>query len=240
MPMAPPRRTIGIDDAGVDAYGAGVRDVDVPGADAFGTDDSGATDIINVRIGDPAEVSILRSQKGILPAYHMAAKDKWISVRLDGTVRLEEIENLIGQSFDGTAGNNSAARGSAGAARGPKNWLIPAAVAYADPMHFWDDGDVITWTQSSRVQPGDLVFIYAGVPIGAILYRTRAIETDLPAGERMREDFASGKMMRLELEKSYGTEKFSRTYLTEQYGIRAVRGPRYVPDKLFRELMKDG
>ncbi len=133
-----------------------------------------------------------------------------------------------------------AGRGSAGAARGPKNWLIPAAVAYADPMHFWDDGDVITWTQSSRVQPGDLVFIYAGVPIGAILYRTRAIETDLPAGERMREDFASGKMMRLELEKSYGTEKFSRTYLTEQYGIRAVRGPRYVPDKLFRELMKDG
>ena len=58
--------------------------------------------------------------------------------------------------------------------------------------------------------------------------------------EKMREDFASGEMMRLELEKSYGTEKFSRTYLTEQYGIRAVRGPRYVPDKLFRELMKDG
>ncbi len=48
--MRVPRRTIGIDDSGVDAYGAGVRDVDVPGADAFGTDDSGETDIINVRI----------------------------------------------------------------------------------------------------------------------------------------------------------------------------------------------
>lgn len=196
--------------------------------------DSGTTDerldILNVKVDDPVLHDVLLRQRGFYPAWHMN-KGTWISVQLDGTVPADEIRSLVDGSYAATLSDREARK-----IRGPKNWLIPANVRYADPRHFFDRGNVITWTQSSRVQPGDILYIYAGVPIGAILYRCEAVETDLPADESYRERFSSGLMMRLRLLCRYPEDLFTREKMREEYGIGGVRGPRYATARLAGDL----
>ncbi|MEY8338598.1 MmcQ/YjbR family DNA-binding protein [Lachnospiraceae bacterium 62-35] len=67
------------------------------GRDKLGLPDDGKVDVINVKC-DPALIGSLRSKQGFHPAYHMN-KDKWISIRLDGSGEEEEIKKLIDLSF---------------------------------------------------------------------------------------------------------------------------------------------
>lgn len=55
-------------------------------------------DIINLKC-PPELIGSLRSEKGILPAYHMN-KEHWITVLLDGTYPLENIHDMIEISYD--------------------------------------------------------------------------------------------------------------------------------------------
>ena len=57
-------------------------------------------DVLNVKC-DPILIGSLRMQKGFHPAYHMN-KDKWISIRLDGSVPAEEVKSLIAMSYEMT------------------------------------------------------------------------------------------------------------------------------------------
>lgn len=54
--------------------------------------------MINLKC-DPFLIGSLRAQKGFHPAYHMN-KEKWISIRLDGSVPEEQIRRLIDLSFE--------------------------------------------------------------------------------------------------------------------------------------------
>ena len=56
-------------------------------------------------------------------------------------------------------------------------------------------------------------------------------ETDIPCSfksEHVRID----SLMKIRLEKRYGEEEFPFRVLKEEYGIRAVRGPRGIPEAL--------
>lgn len=59
-------------------------------------------DIINVKC-NPDMIDLLRMSEGYLPAYHMN-KSNWITILLDGTVPLENIRQLIHESYSMTAG----------------------------------------------------------------------------------------------------------------------------------------
>lgn len=63
-------------------------------------------DVLNVKC-DPILIGSLRTQDGFHPAYHMN-KDKWITIRLDGSVSEETIINLIGISYELTKSKNKA------------------------------------------------------------------------------------------------------------------------------------
>ena len=52
---------------------------------------------MNVKV-DPLLTGALRTQRGILPAYHMN-KERWVSVLLDGSVPLEQALALLDMSF---------------------------------------------------------------------------------------------------------------------------------------------
>lgn len=54
--------------------------------------------VINVKC-DVILVGSLLMEKGFFPAYHMQ-KGKWVTVLLDGTVSMEQIEFLIDVSYD--------------------------------------------------------------------------------------------------------------------------------------------
>lgn len=65
-------------------------------------------DVLNVKC-DPMLAGSLRQQDGFHPAYHMN-KDKWLSVRLDGSAPDNEIKSLIDLSYDLTAAKNKKKR----------------------------------------------------------------------------------------------------------------------------------
>ena len=76
-----------------------IMDVD---GDKLGLPGTERIDIIDVKIDDLMLRDILLQQEGFLPAYHMN-KGGWITILLDGTVKADEICNMIDASFLDTA-----------------------------------------------------------------------------------------------------------------------------------------
>lgn len=64
----------------------------------LGLDGDGRVCVVNVKC-DPILIGALRAQEGYHPAYHMN-KDLWITMRLDGSVPAEEIQRLVGFSYE--------------------------------------------------------------------------------------------------------------------------------------------
>ncbi|MDU1006082.1 MAG: MmcQ/YjbR family DNA-binding protein [Clostridium butyricum] len=64
----------------------------------LGLKGKGSAEILNLKC-DTALNSLLRSQQGILPAYHMNKKH-WITIVLDSSFHKDEIYNLINLSYD--------------------------------------------------------------------------------------------------------------------------------------------
>lgn len=64
----------------------------------LGLSGEGRVDIINLK-GDPEFNSLLRSQQGILPAYHMN-KEHWITIVLDSSFPKGKIYDLINWSYN--------------------------------------------------------------------------------------------------------------------------------------------
>ncbi len=63
----------------------------------LGMPGAGSVCALNVKC-EPVLIGSLRERPGFHPAYHMN-KDKWITVRLDGSVAAEEIRNLVDPSY---------------------------------------------------------------------------------------------------------------------------------------------
>lgn len=63
----------------------------------LGLDGDGVVDILNVKC-DPILIGSLRLKPGFHPAYHMN-KEKWLTIRLDGSVSSAEIQDLIEMSY---------------------------------------------------------------------------------------------------------------------------------------------
>lgn len=174
----------------------------------------------------PLLAGVLRQQAGILPAYHMN-RENWITVLLDGTVPPEDIFPLLDLSFELTADKK--------ARKGRVNWLVPANPKYydvAEALRRAED-ETILWKQSSKVKPGDIIYLYMAAPISGIQYQFRAVEVDIPfhhRGGAIRID----RMMRLRLLKTY--EPPVRLDVLKEHGVTTVRGPRYMPASLMEEI----
>lgn len=70
--------------------------------DKLGLDGDGMMDVLNVKC-DPILIGSLRLKPGFHPAYHMN-KDKWLTIRLDGSVSPAEIQDLLDLSYQLTLG----------------------------------------------------------------------------------------------------------------------------------------
>ncbi len=68
----------------------------------LGLPGEGGIEILNLKC-DPVLIGALRARPGFLPAYHMN-KERWITLRLDGTVSREEGLQLLEMSFASTQG----------------------------------------------------------------------------------------------------------------------------------------
>ena len=198
--------------------------MDVP-RDRLGLEGTDRVDVINLKCS-AAMAASLRTQPGILPAYHMH-RDSWITVLLDGTVTSEDLFTLIDISFQLTADKKQR--------KSHTNWLVPANPKYYDleaALRDSPDGSFL-WKQSSRVKKGDTVYLYVAAPVSGIGYKCRAVEVDIPyryADKNVR----MTHVMRLKLVKRY-RKPLGRDVMRD-HGVTTVRGPRYMPESLIEEL----
>lgn len=202
--------------------------MDIPRS-RLGLEDNEITDVLNVKLGDLFTRNFLLQREGFFPGYHIA-RGNWITILLDGTVDAEEICRLVDISYKVTASAKTR-----NAIRPPKEWIIPSNPKYYDSVHAFDDTDEIRWKQGKGIRTGDIVFLYIGLPVSAIMYKCVVTETDIPWNFR-REGLSIMSLMKIRLLKRYDPKQFTFEVLNNEYGIFAVRGPRGIPHKLSEAL----
>ena len=118
-----------------------------------------------------------------------------------------------------------------------KEWIVPANPAYFDIDHAFSIRDTIYWKQSSKVMPGDLVYIYYGKPFAEIRYLCEAVETDLPFEGINDGPVHFEKMMRIHRLFFFEGGLLSREHIA-RFGVTNIRGPRYMPPELKKEILR--
>ncbi len=186
---------------------------------------SGMVDILNVKLEDILMRDYLVSQDGYYAGYHIS-RGNWISIALDGTVPFEAVCELIDIGFSATASKKKK-----NVLRQPKEWLIPSNPKYYDIIHAFDDTDTIDWKQGAGIIKNDIVYIYVGAPVSAIMYRCKVIETDIPYNYHS-DGLTIKALMKIKLLKRYEADQFTFERLKSDFGVFAVRGPRGVPNSL--------
>ena len=159
-------------------------------------------------------------------------KMHWITVLLDGTVAEEKIFELIDMSFLATASAKKKEK-----VRPPKEWIIPSNPKYYDIIHAFDNTDVIDWKQGAGIKKGDMIFMYVGAPVSAILYKCKVTETNIPY-QYQDKNLTITALMKIKLLRRYDPSQFTFDVLKSEYGIYAVRGPRGIPNSLSEALEK--
>lgn len=196
----------------------------------LGIEGRGYVDILNVKC-NPEMMGLLQMSKGYLPAYHMN-KSNWITVLLDGTVPLDNIKQLIDESYSMTAGVKEKKKK---ARFGPRDWIVPANPKYFDVVRAFEEKEIIDWKQSSDVRVGDLIYMYVGVPYSALMYKCKAVEVDIP--HHFESEYLQvRKIMRIQLLCKYEPDYMPLERLRNEYGVYSVRGPRSMPNSLKQDL----
>lgn len=197
--------------------------------DKLGLSTTDYVPVVNLEVDDLFYRDMLIQQDGIIPAYHMN-KLQWITVFLDGSVKEEQVFDLIDASFMATASAKKKQK-----IRPPKEWIIPSNPKYYDIVHAFDDTNEISWKQGAGIKTGDTVFMYVGSPVSAILYKCKVTETDIPY-KYQDENLTIKALMKIKLLKRYKPDEFTFDVLKEEYGIYAVRGPRGITNSLSAAL----
>ncbi len=176
----------------------------------------GEVEIINIKL-EPREIEDLLKLDGFYPAYHMNKKS-WISIILNDTLTDELIMSLIEKSHAFTVTNKDMAK---------NEWIIPANPKYFDIEKALKENKTIMWKQSTDIKIGDIVYIYVAEPYSAIMYKFKVKEVNMPY-DYQDENIKIQRAMKITLITKYEKDKLPFKKLKD-LGIRAIRGPRYVP-----------
>ena len=151
-------------------------------------------------------------EKGIYPAYHMSKKS-WITIILDDTCKDEKIMELIDISYE--------------LVNKKSTWIIPANPKVYDIVSDFKKSDIMTWNHQSSMELGDIIYIYMTKPMGYIKYKCQIIDID-------------DNIMTIKLIQEFDDNLLTFDLLNN-YGLKSVRSPRRIPDKLnsFLETIRE-
>jgi len=119
-------------------------------------------------------------------------------------------------------------------------WIIPCNTSFFDVERAFDRLKCIDWKQSRNINTGDIIYIYVGCPIKAILFKCRAVKVNM---KKMEVD-SSEYILNGKVDKQYGNymqleliKKYDRTMLTLEIlnanGLQgSVQGPRRTNEQL--------
>jgi len=147
--------------------------MDIP-RENLGLHGEGRVDILNVKLADTAYADMLIHQNGYFKGYHIS-RGNWVSVLLDGTVPMKDIQSLLAESYAVTSKKYRKQK-----ERPPKEWLVPANPKHYDVIHAFDNKAEIDWKQGRGIIVGDTVYLYATAPVSAILFKCSVTKTDIP------------------------------------------------------------
>lgn len=91
------------------------------------------------------------------------------------------------------------------------NWIIPCNIKLFDiAAHFVDNNEII-WKQDGRIQKGDTIYVYVGLPLSQIKYKCHVVDIDISREELLNNKYAlvgNGlndliRYMKLELDLTY-------------------------------------
>lgn len=187
----------------------------------------GTFDIINVKL-DSSRIPDLLVKDGFYPAYHMNKKN-WISISLDDSLSDIEIMSYIHESYQFVSSGSSG--------RSTHEWIVPANPKYFDIDKAFQESPILTWKQSNQISVGDIVYIYVGSPVSAIRYCCQVIRNNIPYSFTSK-NVSMKYVMKLKLLNTYEKD-FCPFSLLKEYGVLAVRGPRFMPKKL-ADYLKTG
>lgn len=182
---------------------------------------TGKVEIINLKL-DTKRISTLLKKKGFYPSYHMNKKN-WITITLDDTIKDAEILKYVSDSHKYTETTDE--------------WIVPANPKYYDIINCFSQKNTIEWKQSSTIKVGDIVYLYVSAPYSAILYKCEAVEVNIPY-EYKDKNINMNYVMKIKLQEKYNQSKYPFSKLNE-YGIKAIRGPRRITEELSKELNKN-
>lgn len=148
-------------------------------------------------------------EKGIFPAYHMSKKS-WITIILNDTCKDEKIMNLIDISYE--------------LVNKKSTWIIPANPKVYDIVSDFKKSDIMTWKHQNSMELGDIIYIYMTKPMGYIKYKCQIIDIN-------------NNIMTIKLIKEFDDNLLTLD-LFNNYGLKSVRSPRRIPDKLNSFLEK--
>ncbi len=183
------------------------------------TNDTTRIEVLNVKI-DPSKYDAYMTRPSVYPCYHMN-KTSWISVVLDADASDADIQQLIIDSKELVAPSVHA-------------WIVPANPSYFDVDAAFRESEnhELIWGQKNKVHVGDRVYIYMGAPISAIIYACEVREVDIDLGSPKE------KGMCLRLKTTFKPSQYPFSYLKE-YGVKAIRGPRSMPDALEKAIVDE-
>ena len=92
----------------------------------------------------------------------------------------------------------------------------------------------LTWKQSSKVRPGDIVYMYIGAPVSAIRFRCVVTEVDIPYSYQ-DENLTITRVMKIRLERTYDPSLFPISRL-RKLDLAYIRGPRTAPTAFLKEI----
>ncbi len=185
-------------------------------------------EIINVKVS-PEKVEQLVQKEGIYTAYHMNKKN-WITVTLDDKLSDREILDLLEESHAFTEKKGTGKR-----TKEIHTWVVPAHPKYYDIVGAFEQTDVIQWKQSSKVHVGDIIYMYVGAPYSAILYKCRALKTDIPY-TKGNTDINITTVMEIKRLETYDKTWMTLNIMRSEYGVNTVRGPRSMPEAIEKRL----
>ena len=176
---------------------------------------------------EPARIGDLLQLPSVYPGFHMNHKN-WVSIIAGEGLDDASILGILAESRHLAAGKAGKSFVRSG---GEKSWLIPSNPAMYDVAKGFAEGrGEIFWHQNADIRKGDIVYIYQGAPVSAIVFRCLAAETDVPA-DYIFNGRRHTKMIRLRLLHTYAPDAFPLQRMRE-LGVRGVRGPRGIPEAL--------
>lgn len=178
----------------------------------LGIDSDKIIDVLDLRCGK--EEQIIDNNK-IFPGYHMN-KQSWISIKLDGTMKMQEIYERIDISYALNKGTGV--------------WFIPTNPKMFDIIHYMDNNKVVVWDKALEVIPNDLIYIYVGAPYSAILYKCKVLKAK-------PNPYTKKKDITMEVMEKFDKEKYPMKLLKE-HGLKTVRWAHSMPLEVIQFVEK--